>query len=58
MNHRRTGMGAAVLLFALAGCGGPQPASTPESEAQSTTEAARTAGSPLGTKNMAPVAGQ
>jgi nitrite reductase (NO-forming) len=55
MKRACTVTAAAMLIFTLSACGS-QP--TSELEAQSRSQAVGTAGPPLGTKNMPPVAGQ
>jgi nitrite reductase (NO-forming) len=59
MQHGRTGMGLTILAFALTACGSQQPASTAQpAQPPSAPQTAGTAGPPLSTKNMPPIAGQ
>ena len=59
MRYGRPGMGLAILVFALTGCNSQQPASTAQAgQPQPAPQTAGTAGPPLSTKNMPPIAGQ
>lgn len=56
MQRRVVWTASAILAIGAMACGGPQPATT--SQAGQASQAAGTAGPPLSTKNMPPIAGQ
>ena len=59
MRRRLVWTGLAFLFVVLAACGSKQPASTsPAGQSQRAAQATGTAGPPLATRNMPPVAGQ
>jgi nitrite reductase (NO-forming) len=56
MQHRLGWASSAILVITMVGCGGQQRATT--AQAGQPSQAAGTAGPPLATKNMPPIAGQ